>query len=92
MTTETNDNLCVKCRFRFRRLLIPAPEDYEAGYESDNEENNEEFDPDNDNIMIINTCLITGMDITREITIDCSHFSKIEEVSKINKVPFFKHM
>jgi len=85
MTNESNGNLCTKCKFRFRRLFIAPPGEYEP----EDGIIDEEFESDNDNIIISNTCLISGLDITREITIDCSHFMR-NDIEHNEKVPFFK--
>jgi hypothetical protein len=45
--------------------------------------------PEEDNILIINTCLISGMDIEGEETIECGHHNQKQEDDQF---PFFKHL
>lgn len=36
---------------------------------------------DEENILIINSCIISGLDLDEEITIECSHHEPKEETS-----------
>ena len=62
-------NLCRKCKNKFRRVFIPLkPEQYV-------DENGEQiFDNNQDNVIIMNMCLITAMDVEGEATVECDHF------------------
>jgi hypothetical protein len=63
-------NLCRKCKNKFRRVFIPLkPEQYV-------DENGEQiFDNNEDNVVIMNMCLIANMDVEGEATVECDHFS-----------------
>jgi len=66
----TNTNLCKQCANRFRRIYVPfRPENYI------NENGEELSDTD---IIIMISCLVSGIDIENEFTIECSHFKAIE--------------
>lgn len=77
-------NICKICKHKFRRLFIPMrPENY--SYPDGNT-----MAPGEENIIILNQCLITGMDIDGEATIECSHFSEIEKIKNDYRSNFFK--
>jgi len=82
-------SICKDCAYRFRRCFIPTSlEDYV------DEDGNALFS-DNDNIVVLNLCLISNMDIDREITIDCNHYKNKDEVDNediIKSIPFFRHL
>ena len=46
---------------------------------------------DNDNIVVLNMCLISNMDIDNEITIDCNHYKNKDDLKKDNP-DFYKHL
>jgi hypothetical protein len=62
-------NLCRKCKNKFRRVFIPLkPEQYI-------DENGEQiFDNNEDNVVIMNMCLIANMDVEGEATVECDHY------------------
>ena len=75
-------SLCKECKHKFRRVFIPLnPEDYT------DEDGNRVLTQD-DNIMILNTCLISNMDVDGEVTVECDHFEQRKEKDSF---PFFKH-
>jgi hypothetical protein len=43
-----------------------------------------------DSIIITNVCLLSGMDIEDETTVECNHFK--EKIHKTDAVPFLKHL
>jgi len=80
-----SNNLCKKCAFRFRRVFSPGKME-----EYTDEEGNLVVAGE-DNIVIINTCILTGMDIESESTIECSHF-KPKSKGVDNDINLFKHI
>lgn len=75
-----NQSLCKTCSNRFRRLFIPLkPEEYV-------DENGESTLASEDNIIIINLCLATGIDIDNECTIECNYFEDKVEKKQVRKV------
>ena len=80
---ENQGNLCKDCKYRFRRVFMPThPEEYEDA-------DGNTMVVGEDNIIISNQCLLTEMDIDREVTVECSHFIEIEESKSL---PFFSHI
>lgn len=71
---NTSDSLCKNCKFRFRRVWIPLRPDM---YVDDSGES--VMGEDNENILIVNSCIISGLDLDEEVTIECSHFEPREE-------------
>lgn len=83
MNFNQSKSLCKNCHHRFRRVFIPLrTEEYvdDAG---------DPISTDEDNILIINTCLISSMDIESEETVECSHYKQKQERDQF---PFFKHI
>jgi len=81
--TKNQGNLCKSCKYRFRRVFIPMhPEEYE-------DEEGNSIIAGEENIIISNQCLLTGMDIDGEATVECSHFDSFE---KEGYIPFFKYI
>ena len=81
--SHQNKSLCRSCQYKFRRVFIPLRvEEYvdEEGNPISSEE---------DNILIINTCLVASMDIESEETVECSHYKQKQESDQF---PFFKHI
>jgi len=66
---NNTSSLCKHCKHKFRRVFIPLkPEQYV-------DENGEPiFNDEEDNVIIMNICLITAMDIDGESTVECDHF------------------
>ncbi len=78
----TSKGLCKDCRFRFRRVFIPLnPGEFQG------ENSNCVLDKE-ENIVIMNMCLTSDMDLDLDSTVECSHFRPKEE----RAVPFFKHI
>lgn len=74
-----NQSLCKTCSNRFRRLFIPLkPEEYI-------DEDGKSVLSSEDNIIIINLCLVTDIDIDNEFTIECSHFEDKVEKKRVRK-------
>jgi len=44
-----------------------------------------------ENIIIMNSCLLNGMDLEGEITIDCGHYINENDSDKCT-IPFFKNI
>jgi len=84
MTTVDNSSLCKSCEYKFRRVFIPS----ESDEYYDEDENI--ISPEEGTIAIINLCLISGMDLENEITVECSKYKK--KTHKGEDVPFFKHL
>lgn len=77
-------SLCKTCKYRFRRVFIPLdPDDYV-------DEDGESILRGEDNIIITNICLLSGMDLDREVTVECNHYK--EKKDEKDSVPFFKHL
>jgi len=79
----TPKSLCKNCKFRFRRVFIPSDPD-----EFIDENGNSVLSDDNENIIIMNMCLIADMDLDLDSTIECTHYAPKEE----KKLPFFKNI
>jgi len=78
-----NESLCKRCKYRLRRVFIPLDSSEYINMENDVENlNNEE------NIIILNHCLLLDMSIDMETTIECSHFIAKEND---NEIKLFKH-
>lgn len=81
--SHQNKSLCKSCRYKFRRVFIPLrTEEYV-------DDNGNPISAEEDNILIINSCLISSMDIEAESTIECSHYRQKQEDDQF---PFFKHI
>jgi len=78
-----NENLCKNCKYRFRRVFIPL-DTYE--YTDINTTKNQLLNEED--IVILNHCLLLDMNIDLETTIECSHFTRRESDNEIN---LFKH-
>jgi hypothetical protein len=84
MTTNST-SLCRNCKNRFRRVLIPLnPKQYVY------DDGAPVFDNEEDNIIISNTCLVGGIDIDGECTVECNHFKQKEEQGK--EISLFMHL
>lgn len=75
-------SLCKECKHKFRRVFIPL------NVEEYTDEDGNRVLADEDNIMILNICLISSMDVEGEVTVECYHFERKEENDSF---PFFKH-
>ena len=84
-----NDNLCKDCIYRFRRVFIPHNiEDYK-----DEEDDGLEILEDGDeNIVIMNMCIVSDMDLSLDSTVDCSHYQSKSEVNLQDQISIFKHL
>ena len=70
--TTSNENLCKNCKYRHRRVfLLINPNEYLD--EDDEKPFEDKKDPV---VMISNFCLITGLEISGEITIECSNYEE----------------
>jgi hypothetical protein len=67
-------SICKDCKHRFRRVFLPLKNEME------------EIKPmviDDENVLIIQTCLISGLDLEAEVTIECNYFEpKIDALIK----------
>ncbi len=81
--SHRNKSLCKSCRHKFRRVFIPLRiEEYV-------DDDGNPISPEEDNILIINSCLISSMDIESEETVECSHY---EQKQEDDRFPFFKQL
>lgn len=81
---NVNTDQCKTCAFRFRRVFVPSiMEEF-----IDDEGNS--LDMGEDNIIIMNVCLLTGMDISGECTIECGHFKEKQVANIQDFIPLFK--
>ncbi len=81
--SHQSKSLCKSCRHKFRRVFIPLrSEEYV-------DDDGNPISPEEDNILIINSCLISGMDIEAEETVECDHHTPKQENDQF---PFFKHI
>jgi hypothetical protein len=65
----STSNLCKRCKNKFRRVFIPLkPEQYV------DENGDPIFDNNEDNVVIMNMCLVATMDVEGEATVECDHF------------------
>lgn len=79
---DISRSICKNCEFRFRRVFIPSEEFIVE------DEDGSELDV-GDNIVIMNMCLASDMDIDLDSTIECTHYKpKVDS----KRVPFFKHI
>lgn len=79
-------NLCDDCKFRFTRVFIPTkPEEF---IDENGEPLLEDFNGKTDTIGI-NICMLTEMEISTDITLECSHYvsSSVKE-----EISIFKHL
>lgn len=82
---EKAGNLCKICKYRFRRVFIPThPENYIYT-------DGDAMPSGDENIIILNQCLVLGMDIDEESTVECSHFIKNEE-ERDEGISFFNNI
>jgi len=75
-----NKSLCKNCQHRFRRVFIPLhPENFidDDGNSLVGEEN----------IVIMNMCLISDMDLDIDSTVECTHYVSKDD----GLVQFFRH-
>jgi len=83
--SKTQGNLCKNCKHRFRRVFIPLDvEEYE-----DMDGNPAPLGEGT--IFISNQCLVMNMDIDKEATVECSHFTQLERKGH-NDFPFSSHI
>jgi len=83
---EDVGNLCKECLYRFRRVFIPRnPEHFM-------DENGEYLLDDDENIVIMNLCIVSDMDLDIDSTVDCSHYQSREEVDVCDQISIFKHI
>ena len=81
-----SDNICKDCVFRFRRIFIPRnPEHF-------NDEDGLEFLEGEENIVIMNMCVVSDMDLELDSTVDCTHYSCRDEIEVCDKISIFKHL
>ena len=81
--TKAQGSLCKNCKYRFRRVFIPLlAEKYE-------DDDGNVVVTNGENILISNQCLLTGMDIDAEATIECSKF--LPDKNEPENVPFFRY-
>ena len=90
MTENINpiNDLCKDCKYRFRRVMMPLrPEEYV-------DENGNRLLEGDENIIITNQCLIAGMDLDGDITIECDSYERRddEEDEEMEPVTFFRHL
>lgn len=79
-------NLCKDCIYRFRRVFIPRnPENFI-------DEDGEPLLDENDNIVIMNLCIVSDMDLDMDSTVDCSHYQSKEEIDICDRISIFKHL
>lgn len=79
---NVNSSLCKDCKFRFRCIIIPSDPDKYI------DENGESLlDSKDETILIVITCLISGMELNDDAIIECNKFCKNDS----DIVPFFKH-
>jgi hypothetical protein len=83
MNKNTGHNICKECKYRLRRVFIPLNPDKYLDEDGDRMLSND------DNILIMCHCLVLGMDIDEEDTIECSHFSRKSEIKE--DFPFLKN-
>jgi hypothetical protein len=83
--SSLGENLCKDCKFRYRRVFSPLRPDQ---YVDDDGE--EIFNGKEPTIIIVNLCLLTGIDISEETSIECTHFKDKDTDSEV--VPLFKHL
>jgi len=71
-TPVSNKSLCKTCKYRHRRVfLVLNPNEYI------DENDNKPFENEKDAvIMISNFCLVTGIEVGGEITVDCSDYKE----------------
>ena len=83
---NNNQNICKDCIFRFRRLFIPInPENFV-------DEEDIQFLEGDESIVIMNTCIVSDMDLGLDSTIDCTHYKCKNETSVSDKISIFKHL
>ncbi len=82
--TKKGSSLCKECKYRFRRVFMPSQSEEYVDEDGNNILASE------DSIIITNVCLLSGMDIEDEVTVECNHFK--EKAHKDDTVPFFKHL
>lgn len=79
---DISKSICKSCEFRFRRVFIPTnPEEYVV-----EGEDGEPLDV-GDNIVIMNMCLASDMDLDLDSTIECTHYRS----KSGNKISLFKN-
>ena len=83
--SSLGENLCKQCKFKFRRVFHPLKPDQ---YVDDDGE--QVFGGKEPTIVIVNICLLTGIDISDEVTIECKHFKDKDKEEEV--VPLFKHL
>jgi len=80
------EGLCKDCIWRFRRVFIPTnPEEFE---DEDGNKLLEDFDGKTDSI-VINTCILSEMDLDMDITTECSHHTPLNKEKE--DISIFKH-
>lgn len=86
-TLPVEKGLCKDCKWRFERIFIPTrPEEFE-----DENGNNlfESYDGKSDT-LVVNICLLSELELDTDITIECSHYKKMEGAEK-EIISLFKH-
>lgn len=82
-TLPVEEGLCKDCKWRFNRTFIPTrPEEFE---DDDGNKILEGYDGKTD-VLTINICLLTEIEIDMDITVECSHYGKKEET-----IGLFRH-
>jgi len=75
---------CKTCAFRFRRVFVPSITEEFVDDEGHS------LDIGDDNIVIMNVCLLTGMDISGECTIECAHYKEKGSMDINDLIPLFR--
>jgi len=77
-------SLCKECKHRFRKVFMSTQ------IEELEDSNGQMTVIDDENVLIIQTCLISGIDLESDITIECNHFVSRDEPEKREDVNIFK--
>lgn len=59
-----------------------------SGLEEYTDEDGNAVESSDENIIIMNMCLLTGMDLDGEVTIECCHFINKDDAKQ--PIPFFR--
>lgn len=77
-------SLCRECNHRFRKVFMPTKSE-------ELEDCNGEITVINDeNVLIIQICLISGIDIDGDVTIECNYFESKEEIEEKEDINIFR--
>ena len=84
MNDENLDaNLCKNCIYKFRRVFIPLKaEDYV-------DEDGDRCFVEDENIIIVNQCLVQDVDVSAEVTIQCSHYKNKDSCNFVINDEFY---